>query len=79
MSSSTVYLSYQYDARMIIKGCVQWNPIYEKIWPRARFELGTARSEGERLPTELSELYNFVYKIFQKIIVARVLIFSTQF
>ena len=27
-SFSTVFQSYQDDGRMIIKGCVQWNPVY---------------------------------------------------
>ena len=28
-SFSTVFQSYQEDGRLIMKGCVQWNPIYE--------------------------------------------------
>ena len=28
MSFSTVFQSYQDDGRMIMKGCVQWNPVY---------------------------------------------------
>ena len=27
-SFSTVFQSYQDDRRMVMKGCVQWNPIY---------------------------------------------------
>ena len=27
-SFSTVFQSYQDDGRMIMKGCVQWNPVY---------------------------------------------------
>ena len=27
MSFSTVFQSYQDDGRMIMKGCVQWNPV----------------------------------------------------
>ena len=27
-SLSTVFQSYQDDGRMIMKGCVQWNPVY---------------------------------------------------
>ena len=26
---STVFQSYQDDGRMIMKGCVQWNPVYD--------------------------------------------------
>ena len=28
-SFSTVFQSYQDDGRMIMKGCVQWNPVYD--------------------------------------------------
>ena len=28
MSFSKVFQSYQDDGRMIMKGCVQWNPVY---------------------------------------------------
>ena len=28
MSFSTVFQSYQDNERLIMKGCVQWNPIY---------------------------------------------------
>ena len=28
MSFSIVFESYQDDGRMIMKGCVQWNPVY---------------------------------------------------
>ena len=28
MSFSTAFQSYQDDERMIMKGCVQWNPVY---------------------------------------------------
>ena len=28
MSFSTVFQSYQDDGQMIMKGCVQWNPVY---------------------------------------------------
>ena len=28
MSFSTVFQSYQDDGRMIMKGCVQWDPVY---------------------------------------------------
>ena len=27
-SFSTVFQSYQGDERMIMKGCVEWNPVY---------------------------------------------------
>ena len=27
-SFSTVFQSYQDDGKMIMKGCVQWNPVY---------------------------------------------------
>ena len=44
---STVLKSYQDDGWMIMKGCVQWNPVYgsrlEKISPQAGLEL----AEGE--------------------------------
>ena len=47
---STVFQSYQEDERIIMKGCVQWNPFtVEKTSPRAGLELGTARSIGRRL------------------------------
>ena len=40
-SFSTVFQSYQDDARLIVKGCVQWNSLYvEKILPRVGIELG---------------------------------------
>ena len=49
-SFSTVFQSYQDDVRMIIKGCVQWNPfMVEKNSPQAGLELGNARSVGQRL------------------------------
>ena len=49
-SFSTVFQSYQVDGRMIMKCCLQWNPFtVEKISPRAGLELGTARSEDQRL------------------------------
>ena len=48
-SFSTVFQSYQDDGQ-IMKGCVQWNPVYvEKILPRAGIKLRTARSVGQRL------------------------------
>ena len=28
MSFSTVFQSYQDDERLIMKGCMQWNPVY---------------------------------------------------
>ena len=40
MSFSTIFQSYQDDRRVIMKGFVQWDPVYE---------LGTARSIGYRL------------------------------
>ena len=40
-SFSTVFQSYQDDGILIMKGCVQQNPVYgEKISPRAGIELG---------------------------------------
>ena len=40
-SFSTVFQSYQDHRRMIMKGCVQWNPFtVEKISPRAGIESG---------------------------------------
>ena len=45
-----IFQSYQDDVRMIMKGCMQWNPIYvEKISPRARLEPGTTGSVGQHL------------------------------
>ena len=37
-SFSTVFQSYQDDGWMIMKGCVQWNPIYGLDSPRAGLE-----------------------------------------
>ena len=48
-SFSTVFQLYQDDGRMIMKGCVQWNPVYDSKDPRLRLELTTARSVGQRL------------------------------
>ena len=49
-SFSILFQSYQDDGRMIMKGCVHWNPVsVEKISPRAGIELGTARLVGQRL------------------------------
>ena len=40
----TVFQSYQDDVRMIMKGCVKWNPIYsKKTVPTAGLRLRTAR------------------------------------
>ena len=25
---STIFMSYQDDGRVIMKGCIQWNPVY---------------------------------------------------
>ena len=42
MFFSTVFQSYQDNGRMIMKGCVQWNPDYgRENWPRAGIEPGT--------------------------------------
>ena len=50
MSLSTAFQSYQDNERLIMKGCVQWNPFtVEKILPMAGLQLGTARSAGQRL------------------------------
>ena len=40
MSHSTVFQSYMYSCRMIMKGCVQWNRVafVKRILPPARFE-----------------------------------------
>ena len=47
---SIVFQSYQDNGRMIMKGCVNGTPfMVEKISPRARIELRTARSVGQRL------------------------------
>ena len=46
-SFSTVFQSYQDDERLIMKGCVQWNPVmFEKKLPQVGLKLGTARSAG---------------------------------
>ena len=40
-SFSTVFQPYQDDGRMIVKGCMQWNPFtVEKVSPRAGLEFG---------------------------------------
>ena len=47
-SLSIVIQSYQDNGQMIMKGCVQWNPVYSlENSPRAGLELGTARSVGQ--------------------------------
>ena len=48
---STLFHSYQDNGWMIMKGCVQWNPIYEWKDPRLRqgSKITTARSVGQRL------------------------------
>ena len=30
-SFSTVFQSYQNDVRMVVKGCVQWKPVYGRL------------------------------------------------
>ena len=61
-SISTVFQSYQDDGRVIMKGCVQGNPFtVEKTSPRAGLELGTARSVGQRLITELLGLHQHLH------------------
>ena len=35
-SFSTVIQSYQDDVHVIRKGCVQWNPVYDRKDPRLR-------------------------------------------
>ena len=43
------YFNYiRTEGRMIMKVCVQWNPV-EKNSPRAGLELGTVRSVGQCL------------------------------
>ena len=50
MSFSTVFRSYQGNGRMIMKGCMQWNPVsVEKILPQVGLELWTARLVGQRI------------------------------
>ena len=53
MSISTVFQSYQDDGQVIMKGCVQWNPVYVRkdphLSPQAGLELTTARSVGQCL------------------------------
>ena len=42
----TVFQSHQDDGRMIMKRCMQWNPVtVEKISVRAGLKSGTARSQ----------------------------------
>ena len=46
-SFSTVFQLYHDDGQVIIKDCVQWNPIrVEEISPSAGLKRGTARSVG---------------------------------
>ena len=54
----TVFQSYQADGQMIMKGCVQWNPVYGvKILPQVGLDLGATRSVGQHMkPTELPGL-----------------------
>ena len=48
MSSSTVFQSYQDDGQVIMKGCLQWNPIYDlKYLPQVGLKPRTARSAGQ--------------------------------
>ena len=50
MSVSTVFQSYQDDGLVIIKGSVQWNPVYiEKISASGGLEPRMAISVGQLL------------------------------
>ena len=47
-----VFQTYQDDGRVIMKGCVQWNPVYgwkNLILPTAGLGPGTAKSAGKHL------------------------------
>ena len=60
---SIVFQSYLDDGRVILKGCVQWNPIYG--W--RDFQVGlkpwTAKSAGQGLSTELQGLLLAAFKV----------------
>ena len=59
MSFSTVFQSCQDYRKLIMKGCVQWNPVtVVKIFPWAGLEPGTTTSVDQPLPTELPTLLN---------------------
>ena len=50
MSFSIVLLLYQDDGRMIMKGCVQWSPIYScEDFARAGIKPRSAKSVGHSL------------------------------
>ena len=50
MSFLTVFCSYQDDVRVIMKGCVQWNPVYDcEDFVQAGLEAGTTRLVGQHL------------------------------
>ena len=49
-SFSTAFQSYQDNGPVIMKGCVQWNPIYDrKNLSHAELEPRTARSVSQRI------------------------------
>ena len=56
LSFSTVYQSYQDDRRVIIKCCVQWNPV-EKISTYSRNRTRTVSSAGQRI-VGLNNIYS---------------------
>ena len=66
-SFSTVFESYQDDGRKMMKGCVQWNLIYDSVKrssPHAGLELTTARSVGQRKTHCLPVIYDlYLYQV----------------
>ena len=50
-SFSTVFQPYPDARRLIMKGCVQWHPVYyrKRSPPQVGLIPGTARSAGQRL------------------------------
>ena len=54
---STVFQSYQYDGRLIMKCCVQWNSVYgQQDFVSSGDQTWSARLVGQRLTTELPGL-----------------------
>ena len=65
-SFSTVIQSYQDDGHVIRKGCVQWNPVYDRKDPRLRRSSNRLISRPALNPTELTGL-KFLKEIYLKI------------